>query len=267
MSPERFFPRRRPVGPRRWLLAAAWVGCWAVLQAAAEPAPLDPPIVIGMVHSESSVLARWYRLIYVEAFGRLGRKVEVQGYPLARIGLLLDKGLLDGEAARAGLYAQAHPELVRVEESVFDIVFELYATRPLPPLKRLEDLPASKLQVIYPRGMLFCEKALRSVLPPEQVADVTDGDLALKMLLTGRADVLCSNNVGMQGVQLDAADMLGVDTVRSVLGLEATPLYPYLLRKHAALAPRLAAALKKMKAEGLIERFRREAMHEAAGPR
>jgi hypothetical protein len=36
-------------------------------------------------------------------------------------------------------------------------------------------------------------------------------------------------------------------------------------RKHADLAPRLAAALKQMKAEGLIERYRVDALRESAG--
>ena len=36
-------------------------------------------------------------------------------------------------------------------------------------------------------------------------------------------------------------------------------LYPYLSKKQAELAPRLAAVLKGMKAEGLLERFRQDA--------
>jgi polar amino acid transport system substrate-binding protein len=34
------------------------------------------------------------------------------------------------------------------------------------------------------------------------------------------------------------------------------PTYPYLHRKHADLAPRLAAVLKQMKSEGLIKAYR-----------
>jgi len=42
----------------------------------------------------------------------------------------------------------------------------------------------------------------------------------------------------------------------------AMPLYPYLHPKRAELAPQLAFALKEMKAEGLVERYRLEALRE-----
>jgi hypothetical protein len=40
---------------------------------------------------------------------------------------------------------------------------------------------------------------------------------------------------------------------------DAIPTYPYLYKTHADLAPRLAAVLKKMKEEGLIENYRVQA--------
>jgi hypothetical protein len=48
-----------------------------------------------------------------------------------------------------------------------------------------------------------------------------------------------------------------VSGVRKLLNLgRPLSLYPYLHMKHSALAPRLAAVLKQMKAEGLVERYR-----------
>jgi hypothetical protein len=83
------------------------------------------------------------------------------------------------------------------------------------------------------------------------------------MLLSGRADYYCDVDTAVQNA-LGSTELKGVTTIRKVLLLQAAPLYPYLVRRHADLAPRLAATLRAMKAEGLIERFRQEAMQDAA---
>ena len=224
----------------------------------AEPAP---PFVMGMVDPETTYVPKWYRRLYGEAFKRLGLRVELATYPTQRIGALLDQGAVDGEVSRARIYEEVHPELIRVDESVVDIAFALYAADATLELKRLEDLSAMKLRISYRRGVLFCEKALATVLPLEQMVDVTQAEQGLKMLLTGRTDLFCDVDLSVLSA-LQSAELKGATTIRRVLVLQTAPLYPYLLRKHAELAPRLAAVLKAMKSEGLIERYRLEALRE-----
>jgi hypothetical protein len=43
---------------------------------------------------------------------------------------------------------------------------------------------------------------------------------------------------------------------------ESAPMFPYLHRKNAELAPRLAAVLRQMKAEGVIARYRSDVERE-----
>jgi hypothetical protein len=59
----------------------------------------------------------------------------------------------------------------------------------------------------------------------------------------------------------------GAGKVRKLFEFAALPTYPYLARKHAELAPRLAATLKKMKGEGLLDRYHVEAMRGVTGQR
>jgi len=40
--------------------------------------------------------------------------------------------------------------------------------------------------------------------------------------------------------------------------MESAPTYPYLHKKHASLAPKMAEIIKTMKTEGLIEKYRIE---------
>jgi polar amino acid transport system substrate-binding protein len=252
-------PNRRRVF--RWLasLALCLLHALPASQSAAQVAPAQA-FIMGAVDDEASFPAKWYGRIYLEAFRRLGLRVELAVYPTQRIGALLDQGLIDGEVVRARIYADAHPELIRVDESVFDVTFALYAANGAVELKRLEDLAALKWRVGHRRGVLFCEKAL-AALPADRLVDVTRVDQGLMMLLSGRTDVFCDNDTSVASA-LDAAEFKGVTTIRPVLLLEVTPLYPYLHRRHAALAPRLAATLKLMKSEGLIERYRLEALRE-----
>jgi hypothetical protein len=247
-----------PVEVRRLRrLAVALLFTPAVLTAHTGPTPAAP-FVMGTVDAENTYAHQWYRRIYSEAFRRLGIKLELAVYPNQRIGVVLDQGVIDGEAARARVYSEVHPELIRVEESVLDVVFALYATNHAVELKRLDDLRRLKLRTAYRRGVVVCERALASLLPPEQIIDVTGAEQGLQMLLSGRADVMCAVDQSLTNV-LIGPEFAGVTSVRKVLGLQAAPLFPYLHRRHAELAPKLAAVLKAMKAEGLIERYRREA--------
>src|SRR5438105_8402868 len=155
------------------------------------------------------------------------------------------------------------PELVRVDESVLDIEFVVDAASAVPAPKRLDDLAPTRPRIGYRRGVLFCEKVLAAMAPPARLSDVTEVDQGLRMLLSGRVDYYCDVDAAVQSA-LNSGEFKGTAVIHKALVLEAAPLYPYLHRRHAELAPRLAAVLKQMKAEGLIQRFRQEAMQEAA---
>jgi len=146
--------------------------------------------------------------------------------------------------------------------SVFDVGFALFVANPAHNLKRLDELASSKMNGAYRRGILFCENALKPLLPPERLADITDTSQGLHMLLTGRTDFQCDIDVAVLN-SLYSNEFKGVTTIRKMLEIgTAVPLYPYLHPKRAQLAPRLAAALRQMKAEGLVERYRLEALRE-----
>jgi hypothetical protein len=226
-----------------------------------------PPFVMASADKQPTALFKWYQRIYDEAFRRLGMRWEMVVYPALRIGAQLDQGLIDGEVIRTRVYGDVHPELIRVDESLFDTVFALYAANPALELKSLHDLPALHLRVYHRRGVVYCERALKSVLSPEQVSDVTDVEQGLNMLLAGRMDVFCDMEFQVRDL-LDSAEFKGATGLRKVLVLGSEPLYPYLAHKHAQLAPRLAATLKAMKAEGLIECYRLESFtHSKPCPR
>jgi len=153
--------------------------------------------------------------------------------------------------SRIYAYADAHPDLVRVEEPVLDFSFALFSADPSLRLQRLEDLATSHYIVEYRRGILMCENTLAKYVPAERLSNVTGTEQGVKKLVAGRTDLYCDIETYVPEA-LRAPEFKGVTTVRKVLRFASVPTYPYLHKKHAALAARLAATLRQMRAEGLL---------------
>jgi polar amino acid transport system substrate-binding protein len=247
------------------LLVLSLLGLFGSATQAAAPAPF---LLATDLH-ESSLMGKWYRRIYGEVFARMGVPLEVLTVPVARMTNIVDLGDAHGQASRVFAYADSHPNQIRVEEAVHDVRLALYAFVPPSPSgqprdqpRRLDDLASGKWLVEYRRGVAICEKTLKPVLPAERLSDVTTVEQALRKLKAGRTDLYCDFDSSVRNELVTAA--FNTETgYRQVLDLNVgLPLYPYLHRSRADLAPRLAEVLRKMKAEGLIERYLHEAERE-----
>lgn len=239
----------------RWLALACALLPAAPAFSQASPAAARPFIVTA--GGEASTWgSRLGLLIYTEAFKRLGIPFLMEHYTLARGAAMVEQGQADAELSRVYEYGADKPYLVRVEESIVDLGFSLYTANPALRLERLEDLRSSNHVVEYRRGLLLCETALKPLVPAARLSDVATREQGLKKLLAGRTDLYCEIDVYVQQ-ELRSPEFKGVADVRKVASIgKSMPTYPYLNKKHAELAPRLAAVLKQMKAEGLIEAYR-----------
>lgn len=247
----------RPLSRRRLALGLAAASLAALGWRPGRAAPAA--IVLATDEPETSWAGRWMRMIYVEAFRRLDLPLRVEVYPLARIGVLLDRGEVDGEFLRTAAYGAAHPALVRVDESVVDLVFALWTVDSTAAPRRLQDLADTGWQVLYRRGVLVCERALTAAIPADRLIDVTTTAQGLQMLRGARAEVYCEIDMALTNEHY-APPFKDTAMPRKLLELgDPLPTYPYLHRRHAALAAPLAAVLRQMKAEGLIERYQRDA--------
>lgn len=235
---------------------------------ASRAAPLaTAAVVMGADYDDSTISGRWLRRIFGEAFKRVGVALEITVASTKRLSALSDDGSIDGEFLRVYGYGAAHPNLVRVEESAFSVVFALYTANPSLRLARLEDLATLRGNGEYRRGLLVCESRLKQLLPDNRLTDVNTTEQGLKKLLAGRSDFLCDIDVAVNN-ELASPDFRGVTGIRKLIDLDnPLPLHTYLQKKHADLAPRLAAVLKQMKAEGLIERYRLEVEREMGAGR
>lgn len=212
--------------------------------------------IIMMIDGEPTTYGnRWGTLVHTEIFKRLGLPLQLEHYTLARRTALKGEGSADGEASRIYAYGNDRPHLVRVEESVLDFSFALFAASPGVHLERLEDLRSSSHLVEYRRGIVLCENTLKKWVPTERISDVLTLQQGLKKLQAGRTDLYCDLDVLVRQ-ELQSPEFKDT-AIRKTIGIgNAVPTYPYLNKKHAALAPRMAAVIKQMKAEGLIEAYR-----------
>jgi polar amino acid transport system substrate-binding protein len=231
---------------------------------AALPCPIrsEPqrPFVMVTDQPETTYEGKWQRLAYQEAFKRLGVPLEVDLMPTQRVSAMVDSGAVDGQFMRVLAYADMHPEQVRVDEPIYEVGFALWTSNPAAlSLSRLQDLAATSWIGVYKRGVELCQRSLSPLAPAERLSSVATEEIGLRMLLTGRVDYYCEIDAALQSA-LYSPEFKGV-SVRPLLTIgDRIMLYPYLYKKHAELAPRLVAVLKAMKAEGLLERFRHEAL-------
>jgi hypothetical protein len=215
---------------------------------------------MGTDQPENTYEGKWQRLAYKEAFKRLGVPLEVEVMPTKRVTAMVDSGAVDGQFMRVAAYADTHPEQVRVDEPIYEAGFALWVSNPALTLSRVQDLAATNWVGIYRRGVELCQRSLSPWVPADHLSSVATESIGLRMLLNGRVDYYCEIDAALQNA-LYSPEFKGVASVRPLLTVgDRILLYPYLYKRHAELAPRLAAVLKEMKAEGLLERFRQEAL-------
>lgn len=185
-----------------------------------------------------------------EAFHRVGAEVRFVSLPSERSLHAANQGEVDGEGLRiAGLSAQ-YPDLVQVPERYIDVSFVAFAKDPEIALdKGWESLKRHRVAFINGWKLFENQAAGAAVVnkvdKAEQMFLMLDGgriDLALFTLADG---VALTRSMGMTKITPLKPTLKNVD------------MYLYLNRKHEALAPAVARALREMKADGSYARILR----------
>lgn len=219
------------------------------------PALKNNTFVMAFTRPETTHSGRWQRLIYTEIFRRLGIKAEFRDYPSKRATIESDAGNIDGDTVRPYQYAAEHPNLIRVEESLFSINHCAFTVNDsIPQLKGWDSLKGTDYKVEYRRGVRVCEINLSKFVKAENLSDVTEAEQGLKKLISGRTDLFIYDEEWML-TALQTPEFKG-SKVRSAGFMQSVDIHGYLHKKHSDLALKMAEVIKAMKAEGLIEQYR-----------
>jgi polar amino acid transport system substrate-binding protein len=183
-----------------------------------------------------------------EAFKRIGVNFKMLSLPSERSLVAANSGEIDGEGLRiAGLGTQ-YPNLVQVPERFTRISFVAFARDASIPLEGgWESLKAHRVAFINGWKMFEANasgaRVVNKVDKPEQM---------FRMLDEGRIDLALYTQA--DGVAL--AKSLGLAAIAPLQpSLKDVDMFLYVHRKHEALVPRLAKALKEMKMDGTYNRI------------
>lgn len=184
-----------------------------------------------------------------EAFRRAGVKLRLVKLPAERGLINANAGTEDGDLTRiAGLEAH-YPNLIRVPEKLIEWEFFAFSKNPTLPTS-LDVLRARPIGHI--RGWKIYENMLTGA---PAVVSSDDSAQLFRQLQLDRIDVaLYERWLGLS--------LLRKQGIRDVYPLEPAlakrEMYIYLHKRHAALVPKIAEALRAIKAEGLYDKLYKE---------
>ncbi len=236
---------------------ALGLACGPAGVSAQAPADPRPVLVLAGAVEIHHTYGPWLTLIYTEALGRLGYRLDYRSYPARRSSLVSDSGEADGEINRVADYSLTHPELVRVPVPHFAIRFSAYAARPLALGNGWQALKQTDLRVEYRTGVALPSIHLPQVVPPERLTVANSALLGMRKLQVGRSDVFVEVETVADAVL--AGDEFRNTTIRKVALMDSADVHAHLHKRHADLAVKLGQVLADMKKEGLIEKYRLQA--------
>lgn len=229
-----------------WLAAAGaagWLGSPALTPARAADRPL-----LTVSTNNTPLDRKALQALSDEAFRRAGIDFKLVSLPSERSLVAANQGEVDGEGLRVAGLDDSYGNLVRVPERYVSISFVAFAKdASISVAQGWDSLKPHRVAFIHGWKMFetnaTAARAVNKVDKPEQLFQMLDHgriDLALYTLADG---VALSRKLGLQGIIALNPTLRDVD------------MFLYLHRKHAALVPKIAAALREMKADGSHQRI------------
>lgn len=186
-------------------------------------------------------------LILKEAFRRIGLAVRTGPLPSERAVMNVNQGIDDGLYVKVAGVETGYPNLVIVPEPVCDYEFAAFGRDPSLKITGYPSL--APYSIAFIRGWKNPEAAAGGM---KSVTRVKDDEALFEMLIHGRVDIIVYE--ALQGrVWIRNRGLKGIHQLGPPLAV--TEMFLYLNARHRDLAPRVAAALRSMKADGTWRRI------------
>ncbi len=211
-----------------------------------------------------SDLARLTNLTLTEAFRRLGYRYEVISLPQKRCIFLMKTGQVDGDATRVYAFNKnnKHPYYVRVGESHAKIFWSVFMTDPDVQINAWDDLKKGGYRVGYLAGVKYSEQNLNGLIDKDKLIPQTSSNRnGLRQLQRGRIDAYVYAD-GARAKNDLATEELENSGIVLAGHVDHKDMYPYLQKKHEALADDLTKKIREIKTEGLFDIFKEQVFGE-----
>lgn len=229
-------------------------GLLCMLAVAPTQAADEPTLVLNDANSAPFTNEAGTGLVDVvarEAFRRAGLHLKLIRLPAERALLNANAGVEDGEVSRIAGIEKAYPNLMPVPEKLVDHHFVAFTRNAKLMNATWESL--TPFSVGYIRGYKIIESNLK---PGTRSTTANDAEQLLTMLDKGRVEIAIYRR--WEGIVL--AQKLGIKDIRIIEpSLAEKEIFIYLHKRHADKVPKIASALRQIKAEGLFARACREA--------
>ena len=174
-------------------------------------------------------------------------EVSLARLPTERALANVNAGIDDGDMFRIGGLQKTYPDMLQVPEPIFGFEFVGFTTGLDFPVPGFKSLAGYEVGIVS--GWKFYEN--RPAIG-RHVTFVRSIEQLFELLRLGRIDVaLLERYQGLWWAKRDAK--IDVRVLEPPFGREG--MFIYLNRRHAALVPRLADAIRAMKADGTYERL------------
>jgi polar amino acid transport system substrate-binding protein len=180
------------------------------------------------------------------AFKRIGVEVDVTAVPTERSLINANAGLDDGDLFRVAGVERQYPNLIRVPEKTMDADFIAYTKRTDIRIRAWPDL--QPYVIAYTTGWKIYEAHMNGV---REVTTTPSIQELIRLIDKDRVDVILMDYWQGQWALRQAGSRLHAQTPP----LAQVEIFMYLNKKHAALVPRVAQALRDMKADGSYQRI------------
>ncbi len=203
--------------------------------------PILPPYITAAKDGFEDLLAK-------EAYGRLGIEIDISHVSAERGLVLLNEGFDDGIMSRIAGLSEKYSNIVQVEESVLSWSFVAFARDKNIRITNWNSLRPYHVAII--RGWKILE---RNIVDTASLTLVENERILFGMLNGERIDIaVYALHPGVSTIR-----DLGFSNISPVMPpLAVSEKYFYVGKKHRDLAPKLAAALRAMKADGAYLRIR-----------
>lgn len=180
------------------------------------------------------------------AFQRAGVTAVVREVSPERSAVLANQGTTDGDVGRSSGLEKTFPNLVQVPEPIYQYAPTAFSYKRFDVADGWDSLRSHT--VCVRRGLRQTEQRTRDL--KRQV--LADEATMLRMLGAGGCDVaIMERNNALARAAMTAEPPLQ----RLLPPMEVMPLYIYLHKSHAALVPKVTAALKQMRADGTMHKL------------
>ncbi|WP_206483333.1 transporter substrate-binding domain-containing protein [Thalassotalea sp. G2M2-11] len=206
-------------------------------------------IVFGSTNNVNSILFKQANLILTHAFKQLGYSFTLVHLPNKRSMVWANVNKIDGVAFRIQSLTSIYPNLIKVEEELFDIKQYAFSTKNIK-INGWQSI--QPYRIAYERGTVFIENQKEQL---EQLIPVNSTEQAFHMTFRDRADMTITGQSTGQAVLARNSALFKGAVKQQYPAITSLKLFSYMHNYHQELANQLATQLKAMKKSGKFEQL------------